>query len=258
MPVHLYGQSADMDPLMEIARRYRLEGDRGCRAGHRHRIQERRACRLDRRHRLLFVLSEQESGRLRRRRACAPPTIRNWPSACGCCACMAASRSISTRVIGGNFRIDELQAAVLRVKLKYLDGWTARRGSATPRTTMRRLPRPGLGSKLRHAARDAAAAGIFSINTWCACRIATRCRQCLDRARHRHRDLLSGAAAPAAVLRLPGLSRRRLSRSPSAPPRETLALPIYPELTEAQLAHVVATHRRVLRLAGPRRGLSSS
>ena len=51
--------------------------------------------------------------------------------------------------------------------------------------------------------------------------------------------------------------RRAIFRNPSAPPRETLALPIYPELTQAQLDHVVASvaefYRRRAVQGSPRR-----
>ena len=62
VPVHLYGQAADMGPLRRAGVRARTRGHRGRRAGHR-RHARRPGARHVRAFRVLLVLSEQEPRR---------------------------------------------------------------------------------------------------------------------------------------------------------------------------------------------------
>jgi dTDP-4-amino-4,6-dideoxygalactose transaminase len=138
--------------------------------------------------------------------------------------------------IGGNFRLDELQAAVLNIKLRHLDEWSAARqrnaayydaaladaqladSVATPR------PLPGarhiynqyvIRARGRDALRaDLAAAGI---GTEIYYPVPLHLQQCFAYLGHRVGDFPESERAAA----------------------ETLALPIYPELTETQLQYVV-------------------
>ncbi len=126
IPVHLYGQCADMAPIMDIAKRHNLS------------VIEDAAQAIG---------SEYRDGR----RAGSIGTIgclSFFPSKnLGCLGdggmavtndSELAERMQVLRVhgskpkyyhkrIGGNFRLDTIQAAVLNVKLNYLDGWTKRR-----------------------------------------------------------------------------------------------------------------------------------
>ena len=125
MPVHLYGQPADMDPIRAVARRHGLKVIEDAAQAHGARYRGRRCGSLGDAAGFSFypgknlgalgdggaVTTDDEelAGRLR--------TLRNYGS----------SRKYVNEVAGFNSRLDELQAALLRVKLARLDEWNDRR-----------------------------------------------------------------------------------------------------------------------------------
>lgn len=125
MPVHLYGQSADMDPIIGLAKRYNLV------------VIEDAAQAIGAEYKGKQVGSIGDIG-----------ALSFFPSknlgACGDAGAILTNREDLIRklkmirehgsekkyyhdYIGTNSRLDALQASVLRVKLKHLDAWTEQR-----------------------------------------------------------------------------------------------------------------------------------
>jgi len=237
MPVHLYGQSADMDPLMAIARRYRLKviedaaqaigteyknglragtiGDVGCFSFFPSKnlgaFGDAGLCTTN---------DEELAERLRVLRV------------------HGGKPKYFHAVIGGNFRIDELQAAVLRVKLKYLDRWTGGR-QRNAAYYDEAFADAGLGAKLRTPLAIPGYRHIFNQYV-----VRAQRRDAL-KARLTERGIGSEIyyPVPLHLQKCFAYLNHRAGDFPQAEraAEETLALPIYPELTQAQLAHVVAT-----------------
>ena len=125
MPVHLYGQPADLDPITAVARRHGLKVIEDAAQAHGARYRGRRCGSLGDAAGFSFypgknlgaigdggaVTTDDDdlAGRLR--------MLRNYGS----------SRKYVNEVAGFNSRLDELQAALLRVKLSRLDDWNGRR-----------------------------------------------------------------------------------------------------------------------------------
>jgi dTDP-4-amino-4,6-dideoxygalactose transaminase len=140
--------------------------------------------------------------------------------------------------IGGNFRLDALQAAVLRVKLPHLDGWTeARRRNADRYRIL--FGEAGLGSRVGLPSEPAGFRHIYNQFVILAAR-RDDLRAHLSRRQIQteiyypvpfHRQVCF-ATVPSAVGSFPHADRAADT---------SLALPIYGELTEAQQRHVVAS-----------------
>ncbi len=235
MPVHLFGQCAEMTPLLELCREYGLaliedaaqaigaDDPQGRRAGSMGDV----GC--------LSFFPTKNLGAF---------------GDAGMCTTQDPELAKQMRVlrvhggepkyfhsfIGGNFRIDEIQAAVLRIKIKYLDAWTAGRQRNADYYTAA-LARAGLGARV-----VAPRALPGSRHIW---------NQYVIRAEQRDelRKFLQQQGVGTEIYYPLPLHRQpcfaylghRAGDFPVAEQiaAEALALPIFPELEQAQLQYVV-------------------
>lgn len=125
LPVHLYGQPADMNPINEIAAQYKLKVIEDAAQAHGALYKGKRTGSLGNAAGFSFypgknlgalgdggavtTNDDELADRVR--------TLRNYGS----------TDKYVNEVPGFNSRLDEIQAAFLRVKLKYLDEWNRRR-----------------------------------------------------------------------------------------------------------------------------------
>jgi dTDP-4-amino-4,6-dideoxygalactose transaminase len=143
--------------------------------------------------------------------------------------------------IGGNFRLDELQAAILKVKLPHLDGWSAARREAAKFYT-NEFRRVGLAEKIKLPAEPYAESGLTNHHIYHQYLIRSIRRDEL-RKRLAECEIETAIYYPLALHEQPcfeylGYKRGDFPESESAA-RETLALPIYPEISREAQQYVV-------------------
>jgi dTDP-4-amino-4,6-dideoxygalactose transaminase len=125
MPVHLYGQPADMDPIIEIARRHGLKVIEDAAQAHGARYKGRRAGSLGDAAGFSFYPGKNlgalgDGGAVTTDDDAIAERIRLLHN-------YGSRVKYHHEIEGWNSRLDELQAAFLRVKLPKLDAWNHRR-----------------------------------------------------------------------------------------------------------------------------------
>jgi len=151
MPVHLYGQMADMDPIMEIANRHNLIVIEDGAQAIGSEYKGRRAGSIGHMGTFSFFPSKNLGGL-----GDGGMVVTNDAELAERLNILRKHGSQPKyyhKFVGGNFRLDAIQAAPLRVKLRYLDSWsTARQKNAdTYRSMFAEANLPGLEMPVAHA-----------------------------------------------------------------------------------------------------------
>jgi dTDP-4-amino-4,6-dideoxygalactose transaminase len=237
VPVHLHGRVADMDPILALARRHGLIVIEDAAQAHGAEYRSRRAGTFGDIGCFSFYASKNlgaagEGG----------ATVSNNPEFLER-MCMlrdwGAKRKNEHVIRGYNYRMENLQGAILRVKLRYLDDWIERRQALAARYDSR-FDAMGVLRPPCTAQHDRHGYHIYAI------RLPER-----DAVRQQMIDADIGVSIhyPVPVHLQPAFAdlgcRRGDLPVTEVLARETLSLPLFPEMTEDQLEIVCEAVRRI-------------
>ncbi len=244
IPVHLFGQTADMAPILEFARRHRLVVIEDACQAIGAEYQNRRVGSLGDYGCFSFFPSKNlgcfgDGGAITTGDATRMKRLR-----------MLRNHGMEPKyyhhLVGGNFRLDALQAAVLSVKLKYLDAWTAQRQANAADYAALFAASPAGARVGVPAIAPGATRHVF--NQYCI-RVPAAKRQAVS-------DGLKAAGVGSEVYYPVPLHLQPCFRSLGGAPgqfaeseraaAEVLALPIFSETTHAQRQYVAETVSRLL------------
>lgn len=241
MPVHLYGQAADMDAIMAIARKHSLTVIEDAAQAIGAECNGKTVCSIGDYGCSSFFPSKNlgafgDAGLVTANddaRANMLVYLRNH----------GMNPKYYHKYIGGNFRMDALQAVILDIKIKYLDGWTAQRqknadvydrlfagteGIVTPQLApwCTRHVRNQYIIRIKGGKRQQVWDGLKAAGVGCDVYypLPLHLQECFQYLGYKKGDFPESELAA----------------------QETLAIPIYPGLTEEQINYVADTVKKLI------------
>lgn len=236
MPVHLYGQMADMDPIIKIAQEHNLVVIEDAAQALGAEYKGRRAGSIGEYGCFSFFPSKNlgcfgDGGMVTTSDAARAEKISTLRG-------HGSKPKYYHKMLGGNFRLDALQAAVVMAKLRHLDGWSAKR-----QANAKRYDELFRGSGLNEKNPVSLPKVVTDRHIFNQYIIRTEQRDGL-------KDYLKRECSVATEVYYPvpmhlqecfaGLGHKAGDFPVSEKAtRETLALPVYPELSDQQAEYVV-------------------
>ncbi len=228
LPVHLYGQAADMTPLLAIARRHNLAVIEDAAQAHLCTSEGRPVGTMGVAGAFSFYPTKNlgalgDGGAVATNDAALAQRIKRLRNG-------GQTTRYRHEEAGANSRLDELQAAILRARLPLLPAWTARRRGIAA------AYRAGIQTPVLHVPREFDSGHVYHLFP---VRTANRAEVQAHFAAHGIETLIH---YPVPIPRQPALASTDPAPCPVADRvcDEVLSLPMYPALTDADVAAVIA------------------